>query len=192
MVRVNRFCVMATLQAARAHLLGLNLEEAYSWGLNRAIFFAAAKRGFKGGGQRTREIKTANRKDKRGRPDVFMLGDDMAFKELNDWKMRFTIGGKPQTSEDLRRQIVSRFGGRFEEAWKEAMRIVQKEERSALLSQSRFYNEVYRPRRDLLVEKWTKLLEPSPSATSRKGSRNNHSPGPGPQSPLVPLIHCPR
>lgn len=160
---VNRFCVMATLQAARAHLLGLSLEEAYSWGLNRAIFFAAAKRGFKGGGQRAGESRAA-----RERADIFMLGDDMAFKELKEGKMRFTIGGKPQTPEDFQRQIISRFGGRFEEAWKEATRIVQKEERSALLSQSRFYSEVYRPRRDLLVVKWTKLLEPLPPATIHK------------------------
>ena len=53
MAGINRFCVMATLQAARAHLLGLKLDEAYSWGLTKAIFFAAAKRGFKGGSGRT-------------------------------------------------------------------------------------------------------------------------------------------
>ena len=46
---VGRFQVMTLLQAARAHVLGLPLESAYSWGLNRAIFIAAAKRGFKGG-----------------------------------------------------------------------------------------------------------------------------------------------
>jgi len=38
MAGINRFCVMATLQAARAHLLGLKLDEAYSWGLNRACY----------------------------------------------------------------------------------------------------------------------------------------------------------
>lgn len=165
---VNRFCVMATLQAARAHLLGLSLEEAYSWGLNKAIFFAAAKRGFKGGGQRTGEFGAARERDERERPDVFMLGDDMAFRE-REGKMRFTIGGKLQTPEDFQRQIASRFGGRFEEAWKEAMRIVQKEERSALLSQSRFYSEVYRPRRDSLVERWSRLLEsPAPAGTQKR------------------------
>jgi len=42
----GRFQVMATLQAARAFLLGLILELAKSWGLNRVIFCAAAKRGF--------------------------------------------------------------------------------------------------------------------------------------------------
>src|SRR5207249_4447905 len=38
MAGINRFCVMATLQAARAHMLGLKLDEAYSWGLNRACY----------------------------------------------------------------------------------------------------------------------------------------------------------
>lgn len=44
---IGRFQVMAVLQAARAHLLGLPIESAKSFGLNRAIFYAAAKRGFK-------------------------------------------------------------------------------------------------------------------------------------------------
>ena len=44
---VGRFQVMATLQAARARILGLSVASAKSWGLNRAIFYAAAKRGFK-------------------------------------------------------------------------------------------------------------------------------------------------
>ena len=46
---VGRFQVMATLQAARAKILGLPLASAKSWGLNRAIYYAAAKRGFKSG-----------------------------------------------------------------------------------------------------------------------------------------------
>ena len=40
---------MATLQAGRAKAVGLTTDEAKSFGLNRAIFYAAAKRGFKGG-----------------------------------------------------------------------------------------------------------------------------------------------
>ena len=43
---VGRFQVMATLQAARGHVLGYRLDEAQSLGLDRAIFYAAAKRGF--------------------------------------------------------------------------------------------------------------------------------------------------
>ena len=46
---VGRFQVMALLQAARAKALGYPLDEAESFGLNRAIFYAAAKRGFKRG-----------------------------------------------------------------------------------------------------------------------------------------------
>ena len=45
--RVTRFVVMAMLQAARAESLGLPHDSALSWGLNRAIFFAAAKQGFR-------------------------------------------------------------------------------------------------------------------------------------------------
>jgi hypothetical protein len=44
---VGRFQVMATLKAARAYLLGKSLFTAKSFGLNRAIFYAVAKKGFK-------------------------------------------------------------------------------------------------------------------------------------------------
>ena len=46
-MKVGRFQVMAILQAARAMELGFSETRAKSWGLNRAIFYAAAKRGFK-------------------------------------------------------------------------------------------------------------------------------------------------
>jgi hypothetical protein len=39
---------MAILQACRAEVLGLDHDSALSWGPNRAIFYAAAKRGLRG------------------------------------------------------------------------------------------------------------------------------------------------
>src|SRR5689334_20610316 len=42
---ISRFHVMAVLQAARAIALGLDPDESKSWGLNRALFYAAAKKG---------------------------------------------------------------------------------------------------------------------------------------------------
>src|SRR5438309_11909338 len=90
MAGINRFCVMATLQAARAHLLGLKLDEAYSWGLNRAIFIAAAKRGFKGGSGGRSESGAGETRPPEARPDVFRLGDDMAFIEVRGGKKLFT------------------------------------------------------------------------------------------------------
>ena len=69
-MKVGRFQVMATLQAARAYILGLPLESALSWGLNRSIFYAAAKRGFKGGpgvkgkGAKGKERARARARDK--------------------------------------------------------------------------------------------------------------------------------
>jgi hypothetical protein len=44
MATVGRFQVMATLQAARAYLLGKSLCTAKSFGLNRALFYAATKK----------------------------------------------------------------------------------------------------------------------------------------------------
>jgi hypothetical protein len=67
------------------------------------------------------------------------------------------IGGTPQTEVDFDRQIASRFGAHFNRAWKEALRIVNEYPDDVLRSQNRFFNEVYRPRRDELALKWTEM-----------------------------------
>jgi len=150
---VGRFQVMALLQAARAFTLGLPIESAYSWGLNRAIFIAAAKRGFKGKA-RGEGGGAAGRKTSKG-GDVYRLGDDMAFKTERKGVLLFTIGGKVQTKEDFDRQVKARFADSFEAAWREALGYVGSFEKQTLLSADEFFGEVYRPKRDLLAEKWT-------------------------------------
>ncbi|MGA1975850.1 MAG: hypothetical protein ABSG92_09465 [Conexivisphaerales archaeon] len=154
-MKVGRFQVMATLQAARAYVLGLPLESALSWGLNRSIFYAAAKRGFKGGSEV--EGRGARGKGTSKGADTYFLGDEMAFKQEKGEVLRFTIGGKVQTDEDFERQIEARFSGSFPQAWKEALSYVKGFDRNVLLSGEGFFREVYRPRRDELAEKWTEM-----------------------------------
>jgi hypothetical protein len=140
---------MATLQAARASALGLPLASAKSWGLNRAIYYAAAKRGFKGG-------KGPAKPEKHARTfGEFFLGDDKAYKVKAGGKVLFTIGGEIQRPEDFRRQIEQRFAGTFAQAWSEALTVVQAHPKAVLESQQLFYLQVYRPRRDVLAAKWT-------------------------------------
>lgn len=86
---------MATLQATRAFVLGLPLDISLSWGLNRAIFYAAAKRGFK---KPTRERPRASIME---RPileekDVYFLGDELAYKAEEQ--------GKPASSSETSRR----------------------------------------------------------------------------------------
>ncbi len=152
---VGRFQVMALLQAARAYVLGLPLESAYSWGLNRAVFIAAAKRGFKGG----RGEGGGNGGKASGSRASFKLGDDMAFKTERNGVMLFTIGGEVQTKEAFDKQVRARFGGTFEAAWKEALDYVESFPKETLLSADSFFGDVYRPRRDQLADKWTLALE---------------------------------
>lgn len=145
---VSRFQVMAVLQAARARVLGLGLESAYSWGLNRAIFIAAAKRGFKGG----------NAKSSKG-SGVYILGDDMAYKRERKGVLLFSIGGEVQTREEFEKRVASRFGTGFRAAWKEALAYVKAFDRRTLLSAESFFKDVYGPRRDELAEAWTEAAE---------------------------------
>jgi hypothetical protein len=149
-LKVSRFQVMAMLQAARAHVLGLPLESAYSWGLNRAIFIAAAKRGFKGGSSGSGRSARASRSS-----DTYFLGDDMAYKTEKDGVLLFTIGGEIQTKEAFDRQVKSRFGDEFSASWKEGLAHVKKFDRETLLSADEFFREVYRPVRDAFAERWT-------------------------------------
>jgi hypothetical protein len=104
---INRFTVMSMLQAARAEALGLNHDSALSWGLNRAIFFAAAKRGFIGRGR----IRAPGQKARPTEPEkgTYLLGDELAYTDEKAGKLYFTIGGETQTPEDFKRQIQSRF-----------------------------------------------------------------------------------
>lgn len=150
---------MALLQAARAHVLGLSLESAYSWGLNRAIFIAAAKRGFRGGGGVGGGLEGGRGAKSSKTAGVYYLGDDMAYKTQKGGVLRFTIGGEVQTKEDFDRQVKARFGGAYGEAWKEAVAYVKGFEKETLLSADGFYKEVYRPIRDEWAKKWTEASE---------------------------------
>lgn len=147
---VGRFQVMATLQAARAKLLGLPLVSAKSWGLNRAIYIAAAKRGFKPG-------TSGPTKPKKYAATFaeYHLGEDKAYSVKAAGRLLFTIGGEIQTPDDFTRQVAQRFGGTFRQAWAEAMDIVRRYDRAVLEHPDDFFAQVYRPRRDELAKKWT-------------------------------------
>ena len=147
---VGRFQVMATLQAARARALGLPLATAKSWGLNRAIYYAAAKRGFKSTGG----AGPAKPRGTRAVPREFFLGDDKAYQVTTRGRKLFTVGGEIQSPEDFHRQIEQRFAGTFRPAWGEAQKIVQQFPRRVLESQGAFYALIYRPRRDDLAKTW--------------------------------------
>jgi hypothetical protein len=167
---IGRFQVMATLQAARAYVLGYSLEEAKSFGLNRAIFYAAAKKGFKSMKAVRGEIKLPKWKLIRKIPkeeiekiekNIFIekLGDEIAYCVKLGERKYFLMGDELQTPEDFKKQIEDRFKGKFETAWKEAIDIVKSYDKGVLLSQRYFYEAIYKPRRDELAEKWSQLVK---------------------------------
>jgi hypothetical protein len=150
---------MTLLQAARAYVLGLPIESAYSWGLDRATFIAAAKRGFKAGagaGKGGSKVGVTSKDS-----NTYYLGDDMAYKTVKDGVLLFTIGGKVQTMDEFDKRVKSRFGDNFSSAWKEALAYVKGFDKEALLSSGEFFRTVYRPVRDELAEKWTEASQVS-------------------------------
>jgi hypothetical protein len=169
--------VMAMLQAARAKRLGLEDDSAYSWGLNRAIFYAAAKAGFRGGGGGPPKSEggvggegagAASRARGSSRSDeTYQLGDELAYRDPDSRKLYFAIGGETQTEKEFHRQIAERFGteANFRKAWSEALEIVERFDEATLRSGRRFYSDIYKPRRDELVESWTEKYVGTPSET---------------------------
>ena len=156
LLAVGRFQVMATLQAARAYVLGLPIDLSMSWGLNRAIFYAAAKRGFKE--KAVKERPKGVEKPIAEEKDVYFLGDEYAYKTEEGGGTYFIIGGEIQKTKDFEKQIESRFKGKFKNVWKEALAIVGSYDKDILLSQHEFFEKVYRPRRDELAEKWSEMV----------------------------------
>jgi hypothetical protein len=157
--------VMSVLQSARAYVLGLPLESAHSWGLNKAIFYAAAKRGFKGeskSSSKSKKMGESDRSEKEKQLLEFKLGDDIAFRDKmkgSKSKPVFSIGGKAQTEEDYLKQVKGRFNQAYTKAWDEALDYVRGFDKQVLLSQSRFFSEVYRPKRDEFAQKWSKMSQ---------------------------------
>jgi len=147
---------MSLLQAARAYVLGLPLESACSWGLNRAIFIAAAKKGFKGGSAKE---GGSGAKGTSKREGTYSLGDDLAYKTERNGVLLFTIGGKVQTKEEFDKRVKDRFGKSYPAAWKEALAYVRSFDGDTLLSAEDFFRDVYKPVRDELAEKWTEASQ---------------------------------
>jgi hypothetical protein len=163
---VGRFQVMALLQAARAYTLGLPLESAHSWGLNKAIFYAAAKLGFiasggkRDGGKPKATKSVPSPKLEEITESEYKLGDDFAFidtKMGTKNKPIFAFGGELQTDEKFKKQIEARFKGSFANAWKESLEYVKSFDKEILRSGNRFFSEVYRPKRDEFSKKWTEM-----------------------------------
>ena len=171
--RVTRFVVMAMLQAARAKTLGLPEESAFSWGLNRAIFIAAAKAGFRGGGSTEGPSSAgATAPPKR---ETYRLGDDEAFRDPKSKQLVFTIGEKDQTLAEFERAVTSPGSERRRisepRGTKHFARSGSTTGRRSE-SRERFYSEVYKPRRDDLSDTWT---QSTPRRRSRRGDTGHRS-----------------
>jgi hypothetical protein len=157
---ITRFQVMAVLQAARARTFGLKAKEAKSWGLNRALFYAAAKRSWQKAklvGAKRPIISEYENSVKRHDP-IYVLGGEKAFRvrNLTDG-LRFKFGDEVQTPTEFDRQIKEKFGGNWKTVWTEAEKIIKSVDRRDLDIQSRFFNSVYKPRRDDLSMRWSEL-----------------------------------
>lgn len=147
--RLGRFQVMGLLQAARYYLVTGDVERAKSFGLNRAVFYAWAKRYARDHLQQAR--RPGVDVEPQGGRQVELIGDEAAYVSKRGW---FAIGDEEQTPQDYDRQIARRIDSvtPYEDAWKAALDYLKSFPRAVLLDQQRFYNEVYKPVRDSFLE----------------------------------------
>jgi hypothetical protein len=151
--KIGRFQVMALLQAARYFILMGEEEKAKSFGLNRAIFYAWAKRrGVTRPPPRTtvpsgQEVARERREGK----TLVYIGNEGAYTSDEGW---YIIGEESQLPQDYDRQIASKIDSilPYERAWSSALEYLRDFPRDDLLDQSKFFNEVYRPVRDGFIE----------------------------------------
>lgn len=156
---VSEFYVHAVLQAARAEMLGLDTDSAKSWGLNRAIFYEAAKKGYIHRGRRKGAsggglAMGSAQKKRQNFGQLYSLGNEKAYAvEAHDGGMRFVIGGQAQSPDAFDKQICRRFPN-WKMTWSEAMALMEQAGPSVLKSASRFHAQVYKRWRDLLRVRW--------------------------------------
>jgi len=162
--KLGRFQVMGLLQAARYYLIKGDIERAKSFGLNRAIFYAWAKRYARDrlsrGKRRIGAEATAGPRAADLR--VEQIGNETAYLSPRGW---FTIGGTEQSARDYDQQIAKRIEAAaipYEDAWATAIRYLKGFPRETLIDQQKFYREVYQPVRDVfhtLIKRKSKIGE---------------------------------
>ena len=152
--KIGRFQVMALLQAARYYILTGEEEKAKSFGLNRAIFYAWAKRRGVARPPPRRKVAAMReiaRERMEGRTLVY-IGNEGAYMSEEGW---FIIGEEVQLPKDYDRQVASKIDPvlPYERAWRSALEYLRGFPRSDLLDQNKFFKEIYRPVRDSFLEK---------------------------------------
>jgi hypothetical protein len=170
---IDRFSVMALLQAARYYILTGDLEKAKSFGLNRAIFYAYLKYYGRFKAYHKRAIDSERSKGVeekeivRGPTDILPVNDGAEISSRG----YFMIGGKEQTPEDFDRQIVRKIEAvlPFDLAWEAALKYVARFPKHILVDPQKFYKHVYEPVRDGFVKKVVEeLIEPVPQEEVQK------------------------
>jgi hypothetical protein len=151
--KIGRFQVMALLQAARYYILTGEEEKAKSFGLNRAVFYAWAKRRGVARPPPRRKVPAVQEvaKERREGRTLVYIGNEGAYTSEEGW---YIIGEEVQLPQDYDRQIVSKIDPilPYERAWSSALEYLRNFPKSDLLDQSKFFSEVYRPVRDKFLE----------------------------------------
>jgi hypothetical protein len=175
---IDRFNVMALLQAARYYILTGDVEKAKSFGLNRAIFYAYLKyygrfKAYQQKNERTEFIggHSENLQAK-------LSGTRLPVEDGVEVSSRgfFVIGGKEQTPEDFERNVTRKIESLlpFDIVWEAALKYVARFPKNVLVDPQKFYKHVYEPVRDGFIKKVVEeLIEPALQGETEKVKRRD-------------------
>lgn len=163
---IDRFNVMAVLQAARYYILTGDVERAKSFGLNRAIFYAYLKYygRFKAHQQKSLGVGHDTISSEYMQSQ-FASGERIPVEDGVEVSPSglFMIGNREQTPEDFDRNIVRKIEALlpFDIVWEAALKYVARFPRHMLVDPQKFYKHVYEPVRDGFVKKVVEeVIEP--------------------------------
>ena len=154
--KIGRFQVMALLQAARYYLLYGDPEKAKSFGLNRAIFYAWAKRRGRGYGYASMnaargEFSGQRMEGKERKESLAEVAGEEAYVSPRGF---FIIGDKEQLPEDYDKSVAERIEEKlpYDVAWEAALKYLSKFPEEYLKDPSAFFQKIYEPVRDKFDE----------------------------------------
>jgi len=153
---IGRYQVMALLQYARFRTLGYSDKDAKLFALFFADFYAILKnKGFhriKNNNEKFENSKSI--KNSKFENVIDLFGIKVNYELINDEKV-LKVSNRRILAENFRK-IIMRFQSdeQFNKALQEAFNIVRNYPLEILQNNNKFFNYIYKPRRDELAEKW--------------------------------------
>lgn len=187
---IGRFEIMALLQAARYYLLTHNIEQAKSFGLNRAIFYTWIKYNKPHGRFITNYNTSPMSKTKSAIDNGYTVNRKVVKDEIEVRGKYFVFGDQVQKPEDFDKTVAQKIDlvVSFELVWYLTLKYVRAFNIDVLKGPDKFYKHVYEPVRDIYLEQLEKSLKQYLKISIEKNNQGNAKNKPCEESRYIPPV----